>query len=321
MAGQGSAPPENLFLSRKTLLLTTAFILPALVPGLFGWFYGLLAIPVFCMLMLTSPGQGKIIIRNSIVFAGATGIIYYQILPALLFSFTFIPLGYSLYASGKAHNNPTVAAGKGILVLILSWTVFWAAYGMSRNINPYTYLLMTMDSGLTQTYELYHQQANLTPDVLLSIEQLVKELKDLIPRILPGLLGCLAVLTVWINQTIGNSIILRLQPENVPWPKFSAWQIPEKFIWVAISAVIIILLGPGNIKNTGLSLGLICTLIYFFQGLAILVYLLSKWNVPGYFRIIIYMIIVVQSFGFIMLTILGLADVWLNLRKQQLQDQ
>ncbi len=321
MAVQGSTQPGNRFLSHETLLLTAAFILPALVQGIFGWAYGLLAIPVLCLLVISEPGAGNVIIRNSVVLATAVAIFFYQMLPAVIFSFTFIPLGYILYSSGKAKINVAVAAGQGVVILALTWVFYWTLFGMSQGINAYSHLLATMDSGLAQTYELYQQQADLPAEVLWDMELLVTELREIVPRILPGLLGCIVVMTVWINQVVANAVLLKVRPERAPWPRFKNWQIPEKFVWVAIGIIISILLGPEGARNAGLSVGLVCTLIYFFQGLAILVYLLGKWNVPGYFRIIIYMIVVVQSFGFIMLTVLGLADVWTDFRKLQQQDQ
>lgn len=321
MAGQRYAQPENRLFIGLTLLLTFAFILPAVLPGIFGWFYGLLAIPVFIILMVSKTGRGNLIIRNSVILAGATAIIFHQILPALLFSFTFIPLGYSLYSSGKNQKSVASAATAGVVILVFSWALFWIVYGISQGINPYSHLLQLIDSGLAHTYDIYRQQAKLQPDVLLNLEHLMNELRTLVPRILPGLLGCLVVMTVWTSMIIGNSMLLRSLQDIAPWPKFDTWQIPENFVWIAIVSALAILLAPKNIQDVGLSLGLICGLVYFFQGLSILVFYLSKWNIPGYFRITIYMIIVIQSFGFIMLTMLGLADVWINFRKLQRQDQ
>ncbi len=321
MAEQENMRPENRLLSRNTILLIAAFILPALLPGIFGWINCLLAIPIFCVLTTFKTGQGILLIRNSMIIAGAIGLFFQPMLPALLFSFTFVPLGYSLYSSGIKDESVSTAAAKGILILISSWVIYWGIFGVFQNMNPYSQLLLAMDSGLAQTYEVYRLQAKLAPEVLLNLEQIISELRKLIPRILPGLLGCIAVMTVWSSQIIGNSILNRIKPDSAPWPTYSQWQIPDKFIWVAIGSVIAILIGTGNLRDLGLSLILVCTLIYFFQGLAILMYLLSKWNVPGYFRIIIYMIVVVQSFGFLMLTMLGIADIWIDFRKLQQQDQ
>ena len=56
-------------------------------------------------------------------------------------------------------------------------------------------------------------------------------------------------------------------------------------------------------------------LLYFFQGLAVFNSLLGRWGVPLFVRIILYFVFFIQSYGLIILAILGLSDIWIDLRK------
>jgi uncharacterized protein YybS (DUF2232 family) len=61
--------------------------------------------------------------------------------------------------------------------------------------------------------------------------------------------------------------------------------------------------------------------VYFFQGLAIVASLLNKWSVPMLIRVLIYALIFIQTYGIIILSFLGLADVWADFRKLKQADE
>ncbi len=321
MAAQGSAQSFRNFLRGPSILLAAAFILPAIFPGLFGWLTGLLAIPILYNLQVSGYGRGGIIIRNSIILAFAAIILINQAVGSLIFSFTFIPLGYSLYKNGIKGKDPVSTGGEAILVLGVSWLIFWFAFGIVKGFNPYSQLKVVLDAGMIQTYEVYRQSTDIPADVLVSFEQLLFGLRNTIPKILPGLLACSVTVTVWINIAVGNFLLGKTDRGKAFWPQYSTWKLPDKLAWLPISSCFLVLLGQGSLKYLGFSLGLLSILIFFFQGFAVLMHLLERWKVPPYFRVLFYIIIGVQSFGFFMLAILGLADVWIDFRKQQKQDQ
>lgn len=315
MTAQWSAQPGGRFFNGPTILLAVVFLLPALIPGLFGWTSGLLAIPVFYFLKVDGERQGGIEIRNSILLAGAGALVLQQ-LPVMLFSLTLIPLAYSFNRSAAAGEDEITTGGRGVIVLGISWFVFWAVYGIILNINPYTHLLKMLDSGFAQVYEIYSKNGELPADTLLNLKQVVHELRRLIPIILPGMLGCSVLMTVWINLVGANSLLQRLRPDLAPWRKYSHWRLPDKIVWLPIVAGVALTVGSGIINHAGLGILLVSALLYFFQGLAVLIHLLEKWNAPLYVRILIYGIIVLQSYGLFVLVIIGVVDVWIDFRNR-----
>ncbi len=313
MTAQWSAQSGGRFFNGPTILLAVAFLLPALIPGLFGWISGMMAIPVFYFLKVDGERQGGIEIRNSILLAGVGALVLQQ-LPVMLFSLTLIPLAYSLSRSATAGESEVRAGARGVIVLGVSWFVFWAVYGTILSINPYTHLLKTLDSGFAQVYEIYSKNGNLPADTLLNLEQVIHELRRLIPIILPGMLACSVTMTVWMNMVGANSLLQRLRPELAPWRKYSHWRLPDRIVWLPIVAGVVLTVGSGIVKNAALWILLVSALLYFFQGLAVLIHLLDKWKVPLYIRILIYGIIVLQGYGLFVLVITGVADVWIDFR-------
>lgn len=320
MAAQVSAKTDKtFFFSGPTLLLAAVFFLPSLQPSFFGMINGILAVPVLYTLRSSGPGRGAVILRNALLIAGGGALLLQQI-EVFLFSLTLVPLGFSLHQSADAGESAAVAGCKGAIVLALSWFVFWAVYGVLTEIHPYRQLVELLDAGFAQTYEIYSKNTELSADVLLSLEQAVTQLRELVPRVLPGVLAGTVLLTVWMNMVAANIFLGLKTPENTPWPGYNTWRLPEQLVWMPIVSSVLILTGFGVVRDVGINLILVSGLVYFFQGVAVFIHLLDRWKVPRYIRVLLYCILVIQSYGLLLLAVLGIADVWINFRRRGQND-
>ncbi len=314
MVSTPSGRKENTLVSGPIIVVAIMYFLPTLNPAIFGWLNGVLAAPVFYLLTISGEKQGTIQLRNSLLLA-AIGALLMQRIEVLLFSITLIPLGYALHKSRRSNDSPAVSGGKGILILGVTWTVYWLLYGMITDIHPYRQLLELMDSGFAQTYEIYSKQADISVEALYNLKQVIDDIRLLIPRLLPGILGCTIIATVWVNLVAGNSLIRIIGREESPWGRYTSWKLPEQLIWLPIAATITLLLGGGSVRDISAWVVLISCLIYFFQGLAVFLHMLDRWKVPIYLRVILYFVLILQSYGLVLLTILGIGDVWFNFRR------
>ena len=303
------------YFSTPALLIAAAFFLPVAIPSYFGWINGVLAVPVFLLLQKSDSYQQAVLdLRNGLLIAAAGALLLKQLL-FIVFSMAMIPLGYSLYRSAAQREEPAVAGAKGVVALGLSWFVFWAVYGTIAGTNPYRELLAMLDGSFAAILEMYRTSAEMPVDAVYKLEQIVGSIREYLPRVLPGLLAGSVLLTVWLNQVIGNMLLLRLDPERAPWPRYGRWQLPDRLVWLAITAIALSLVGKGLLRDAGYCLAIVAALLYFFQGAAILAHLLDRWRVPQYLRLILYVIMALQSYGLVFLSMIGLADTWLDFRK------
>ncbi|MDH3347938.1 MAG: YybS family protein [Desulfobulbaceae bacterium] len=302
-----------------TILLSSCFILPVVFPSPFSLITGFLAVPVFYILRTIPEPEGKQIIRNGILLVGVAGLLSLKALPDVIFSLTFIPLGYSLHVSAQKNEAPWIGVIKGALVLGTSWLIFWLGYAAGFDVNPYTELKQILDNWLSELYEIYKNN-DIPADVLLNRQKEFVLLKELIPRILPGVLLSSVVMTAWINQVTGNGILRKIKPERTPWPEYRQWVVPDKFVWVLITSGILLLIGIGFLKDLGLCMIFISWVIYFFQGLAVLLHYFNKWNTPKAIRIIIVLFTCIQTTAFFVLAMFGLADIWRDFRQLRQND-
>lgn len=298
-----------------TLIIAASFFLPVALPAIFGWLNGLLAVPVFYLLQTNENNQQVTKqIRNGILLA-VVGSFIIQQLALIVFALTWLPLGYSFYQSASSGDNPVTTGLKGVINLTLSWLLFWTLYGFIEGNNPYTSVLTMLSMTLDQVVTLYKSNSELPPDVIYNLTQIIETIRAIIPRILPGLLAGSVLVTVWLNQLVSIRVLRRFRADRLPWPGYDKWQLPDSVVWLAIIAVILSLVGNDSLNTIGYNLAIVAVLLYFFQGMTVLVHILNRFNVPVYLRMVLYIVFVFQSYGLLLLSLTGLIDIWLNIRK------
>jgi hypothetical protein len=97
--------------------------------------------------------------------------------------------------------------------------------------------------------------------------------------------------------------------------RFSGWVAPEQAIWVFIGSGGLLFFAEGILGALGLNLLSLVLVIYFLQGLAILIHFLDSRNVPVFFWILIFFVIVLQPILIGAAVGLGIFDTWIDLRK------
>ncbi len=306
-------------LTARPLLLALFFFLPILLPGLIGWLNSLLAVPIFLLFQTAADDkEAGLEIRNGLLLAGLGSLLLGR-LPMFFFTLTMLPLGYSLHMSAGQRKNPGQTGIAGIMALVIAWLIFWTGYGITSGVNPYMGLLMDMDALMEQIIVVYRTNADLPVDALYVLEQLIAGLRELLPRIMPGILAGTMLLTVILNMVISRAFLLRLAPEKVFWPSYRVWRLPDKAVWFLIIAFGLFLLGKEG-GSVGPSLVFVAGLLYFFQGAAVVIHTLNRWNLPRAFRLFIYVILTLQRYGVLLVIIAGIADTWVDFRKLDQED-
>jgi uncharacterized protein YybS (DUF2232 family) len=296
------------------ILITALLLLPTLLPEKIGWLASLVPLPIFYYQVRLGKKPGSILIRNAISLA-AVGALFFGSLPMFIFSLTMIPLGIA-FSYGVFNRKSPVATGFiGSLVLACTWLLYWSGLAIVHQSNPYGILLHELDTGLSSGLMLYEQSAETAPEILESVQRAVGLLRIYIPKILPALLLSALLSIAWLNLIAGTWLLKQKDKELSSWPDYSEWKLPEPFVWLVVLSGVVFLLLPQPLSIIGLNGLIVCSIVYFFQGLAIAASLLNRWSVPRLIRVLIYALIFIQTYGIIILSFLGLVDVWADFRK------
>lgn len=316
MTNQVNVGPELGKILQNILLYALVALLPGLDWSIFGWLHGILPLLTFFYLYRYGMYVGNRLVLSGSVIA-LTGALFLQALEPMLISLSLIPTGYVLAHAAIRRDAPALAGMKGVVTLGCCLLGLIGLFTLTREAAPYTVFLSSIDQGITESLEYYRQSGSVASEALMMLETTFYQMKIILPLIMPAILTGLVLITVWFSMVVGNKIMYKVSGES-PWPKYQIWQLPERLIWVVIAGAVLAMLPLSSIKIFGINILILISIIYCFQGLAIFSYFLHKWNVPIVLRSFLYVIVVFQSFGTILLLGVGLSDVWLDLRKLKL---
>lgn len=310
---------ENIKYVQHILLVTTVILLPAFLGAIFGWVHGLLPLLIFYYLRRYGKDRGKKYIIAGCLLACVAGLAF-QIVEQLLFSLTLIPMGFVLADSVKNSDPITLAGIKGTLALAGTWILGTTILSFGMEHHPYTLLLTALNQGMDEAISYYKIHSTVPAETLFLLEQTFAKIKIWIPKVMPGVLTCITLLITWFTMVIGNRM-LHKNTGSGPWPEYKFWTLPEKLVWALIVSAILVVLPMEPGRTIGLNVLMITGLLYCFQGAAIMLFYFSKWSVPLFLRTLIYVLLFFQTFGVLLLGILGVADVWADLRRLNRTEQ
>lgn len=303
-----------------TAILTTTVIvvLPGIAWELFGWLHILLPLLAFAVLSSFGKYTGK----KFLFTAAVLSLICYLIIGNIdlfVFSAIFLLAGYVLFSSFEKHDSPALSGFKTAVTIGIGWSAVLVFFTWGSDVSPYKQLITTLDAGISEALTYYRDSDSVTPETLAMLETTLGQMKIIVPLIMPAVLGSLVLLVTWFTMILGNTLMIR-KNGSTTWATYSMWQLPEKLIWLAIFMGLLVLLPISGLRVTALNALILLSVVYCFQGLAVAVFFMNKWNVPLLIRSFFYVMMVVQTFGTIILLIVGIADVWLDLRKIKSDD-
>jgi hypothetical protein len=139
-------------------------------------------------------------------------------------------------------------------------------------------------------------------------------------RLLPGMLLNLILFVTWLNLVVSRRIFFK----DLLFPALGAmrrWRLPFFVVWLVIGAAFLLiadqyLLHVGWLKFSALNAFLLFALIYFFQGLAIMVFYSVRWALSPMIRFLLYAILVLffQPIGLLLMAF-GFFDSWFDFRR------
>lgn len=309
----GEVGIRNRHIAQGIAITSLILILPAILRE-FAWLNGLAPLPAFYLPTLLERKVGLYTIAVAIVLSGVvTGIL--GGLTNMFFALVLMPAGLSLAYSMKHGEKPHQAGFKACMAIVLIWAMVWIASALTQGINPYQESIKSLDQNLTTWHELYSKSAQPSQDSAKEIEIAVIELRNLIPKVFPALMLMSVCVTVWLNMIAGLWLINKTSVGLTPWPHFREWELPDHLVWGVVVGIAGLLLPNETVHTGALNLLLVLGTLFFFQGIAVQSKLLEKWKFPGLLRGIILILICVQVFGLLLLSLLGLLDTWFDIRK------
>jgi len=186
--------------------------------------------------------------------------------------------------------------------------------GMSDGQGPFEIVLGYLQTNLSKTVSAY-EQSGLEQDKIEQIKLAFGFLSRLIARIYPALIIVGTGMVVWFNVILSKPVFRIGRLDYPPFGDADRWCAPEFLVWGVIGSGFALFLPSAGIKFIAENLLVVLAVIYVFHGLSILMFFFNKYRMPGWARVGIYFLIVLQQIFLFMLAVIGLFDHWVDFRK------
>jgi len=293
------------------VVFALALLLPTLHITVFGWIYFM--IPAMVMFYMYRWQHGGRFIGAGLLLAAVVSI-FVSSIQLVIATAVLIPVGYTLCQSAFRSESPVLSGFKGAIVLASCWILLLTLQTVITGVNPISAFLEALNQDIEAALTYYRQSESVAPETMLLFEESFGQMQVIFPKILPAIMVCLIIIINWSTMILANRLVSRATTYH-PWIAHQYWRLPDRLIWVFIIGAVITILPIHPLRTIGINLLICMSLIYLFQGFSVLSFYLHKWNVPQLLRYFLYIMMLFQSFGTVLLLIGGVADVWLDIRR------
>ena len=201
---------------------------------------------------------------------------------------------------------------------VLIFYLSFIAYSTYSGINLQQLISTEISGSLKQAIALY-EKAGVKGEELDSLKISMATAAEMLQRLYPALVAVLLVMIagcnlVLVKKTTAKTVV------NLPIGDFSTFRNPDPLVWVLIATGFALLLPDSMVTTPALNLLLIITLLYFFQGMAVVTAIITKNSVSALLRILFYAMLVIQPYLLALVAAIGLFDLWVDFRTPKTQE-
>jgi uncharacterized protein YybS (DUF2232 family) len=198
-----------------------------------------------------------------------------------------------------------------VWIAALSASVFYGSMSQNSLIED---LSKYVGKNLEYTLTLY-KEMGMAEDTLEMIGRSMNRIVYVLVRILPAFITASTLLIVWMNLLVGKSLLLKKGIEFSDFGTLNRWKSPEVLVWAVVISGVMTLVPEVGIKMLGINGLLVLSIVYFFQGIAIVAFFFEKKNLPKALRVFLYSLMGFQQIILLLVIGMGFFDVWLDIRK------
>jgi uncharacterized protein YybS (DUF2232 family) len=290
---------------------TAIFALPAISGG-FVWFYFLTPLPLIFLPIFLGFEKGVAVLAHSILISGVLALALGS-LSVLFFSLCLLPVGFVLARSINRKESLLQSALQGAVWLAAIWLFSGVLLSAFSQSNIYLEVLNSIDTSIEVAYTAYSQSPEISADIKHELQSVFTRIRELIPKIFPGILVVFVISTIFINMTFAAALLMK---NNCPrWQSFRLFRLPDHLIWTIILGGMLLFTPAEGLKAIGLNLLIVFGSLYFIQGLSVTTTFFAKWSVPKAVQVFVLFFLIIQAYGFLLLALLGIAEIWADFRK------
>lgn len=201
---------------------------------------------------------------------------------------------------------------------LLIFTAGFIAYSTFSGINLQQLITAEVSSSLKQAVAMY-EKGGVSGEELEVLKRSMATAAELLQRLYPALVTAMLTVIAGCNLALLKKTTAKTAV-NLVIEDFSTFRNPDLLVWVLIATGFALLLPDSPITSPALNLLLIITMMYFFQGMAVISALITRHSVPTFVRVLLYAILVIQPYLLALVAGFGLFDLWGDFRTPKTQE-
>lgn len=253
-------------------------------------------------------GAVALVALGGYLFSGLAGLVAYM----LQFGVIAIVLPY-LLRRGWSWDR---AIAVSVAVVMLGSMLMMAGYASVADSSVATLVDAFAKTEADQAMSIYGE-SDLPPEQMAELRSAVDQMADFLRYAYPGLAiavtGFLALLMLWILNAFSRGLYV------IPGDVFASWKAPELLVWPLIAAGFVFALVEGEFKQASANVLIILLPVYFLQGLAIVTHFFNRRQVPPFMRGCGYVLIAFLNPMPLIITGIGVFDLWIDFRKPRVK--
>jgi uncharacterized protein YybS (DUF2232 family) len=184
--------------------------------------------------------------------------------------------------------------------------------------SPTEFVDAQIDKEIEQAVTLMERLAGAdpSPEETEAFREMIARMSDLMHRGYPGMLvvvcGVLQLVTVGL-------LALLARPKTLPGPPLARWRSPELLVWALIAALFAVLFASGTLQTVAINVLIIILPVYFLQGLAVVEHFLARTRLTTPLRAFSYLMLLLVNPLPVIVTGVGVFDLWADFRKPRLK--
>lgn len=205
------------------------------------------------------------------------------------------------------------------LANLLLFSAGFLVYSMTAGINLQQLISTEISDSLKQAVALY-EKGGVSGEDLELIKSSMSTVAVLLQQLYPALFTVMFIVIAVCNLALVKKSLAKTSV-RLAVGDFNTYRNPDFLVWITIVAGFSLLLPESRLTTPALNILLIVTLLYMFQGLAVIVALASRHSVPAFVRILFYAILFIQPYLLALIAGIGLFDLWGDFRTPKITQE
>ena len=210
--------------------------------------------------------------------------------------------------------------GIGKTILLGTLCMFFIGFSflffiaLSKNMGPAEMMLGYLKEHLETSIRTY-EEMGASQENIADFKLFGTAFVETVSKIYPSLMIIGTAFIVWLNVILAKLLFRIGKLEYPDFGPMDHWRTVDTLVWGAIAAGFALFLPSESIQLLATNTLIIIMVVYLFQGLAIALFFINKYHAPVWVRVGIYFLIIIQQLFWVVLSLAGLFDQWIDFRK------